>query len=455
MWWAFGAGVPDFEPLQLGSLNHACQPTKLNFMASIGNDRKLPYYQAPLSSGAMGQRPTFGLLFVYAIPLFGGILPLLDVQIGQFSAGGFLWVLLLVIGVYTVLIEKAFHRKSLFHLPCMPWLVFLSVVWLSLFWGSGMDRRQIQVAAQLSLPVFIGLMSSMFVTNERQLKFFLRLFMWAMLLSLMCAGLRSLGALASEQPGLRPQAIKMSLYACVFLAATPPHLLWAVAGWGVCTAIAVFTGSRLATFTMLSLPIVHPLYRGQWLIRSIIIASTIGVGLWIFYTPAFQARFFIKGSGTVTDILEGDFNTAGRLNAWALLWEEVCEHPWIGQGAGSSMVFLQDNEKLTGMKHPHNDYLRITFETGAIGFSCFVFALAWQTWSVGRRTTATSGVLRHAYAAAFLGWCVLVMMSVTDNILIFTIQFMAPLFAITGAAYGVAYHMQQQEMQAERSTDAF
>jgi len=46
--------------------------------------------------------------------------------------------------------------------------------------------------------------------------------------------------------------------------------------------------------------------------------------------------------------------------------------------------------------------------------------------------------VRYAFAAALLGWFVFLISACTDNPLIYAVWFTNPLFALMGAAYGVA-----------------
>jgi O-antigen ligase len=166
--------------------------------------------------------------------------------------------------------------------------------------------------------------------------------------------------------------------------------------------------------------------------------AALAIGTWIFYTPMFQARFFYRGSGTLADVLRGDFDTSGRFEAWPVLWEEAFKRPLLGSGVGSSMVFLESGQSGLTMTHPHNDYLRIAFEVGFIGLACFVVVLVWQVFELSRRIRNSSGLVRNTFAMALMGWFVFAIMALTDNIIIYTVHYMVPLFALMGAAYGVA-----------------
>ena len=95
----------------------------------------------------------------------------------------------------------------------------------------------------------------------------------------------------------------------------------------------------MATATLLVIPVFNPFYRG-YLWRAGLILGITAVGLALFFTPGFQERFFYSGSGTLSDVAEGNFNEGGRFVAWPLIWKEAWQNPVLGAGIGSVPRFV-------------------------------------------------------------------------------------------------------------------
>jgi O-antigen ligase len=210
-----------------------------------------------------------------------------------------------------------------------------------------------------------------------------------------------------------------------------------VIGWLTCLALVASTGARLATAILLVVPVLHPRFKGR-LARVVAIAAVAGLGLAIFYTSTFQQRFFHSGTGTLSQLVEGDIRDSGRFAAWDQVWEAAREQPILGAGVGSAYRFVPT--VWTGMNHVHNEYLRVVFEFGFVGLAIFVGVLLWQYGDLRRRITRSEGVTRCAFVASLLGLYVLVIASITGNVISTNLLFMNPLFALMGAAYGVAGH---------------
>ena len=126
------------------------------------------------------------------------------------------------------------------------------------------------------------------------------------------------------------------------------------------------------------------------------------------------------------NILAG-LGTTNRGAAWAYILENLPEGTnWWGQGAGHSS-FLAD--ELFGIHHPHNEYLRIFFDFGWIGFTLFLagsfamFLALLVTWRSTRTELSLAGLLSIVVVA---------LMAVTDNPIVF-IYVMLPVALLVSA----------------------
>jgi O-antigen ligase len=133
------------------------------------------------------------------------------------------------------------------------------------------------------------------------------------------------------------------------------------------------------------------------------------------------AQFFGEDS-----ILAG-IGTTNRGAAWAHILDNLPEGTnWWGQGAGHSS-FLVD--ELLGIHHPHNEYLRIYFDFGWVGFTLFLagslamfIAVLWH-WKRSQSGLTLAGMLSIVVVA---------LMAVTDNPIVF-IYVMLPIAVLLSA----------------------
>ena len=168
-------------------------------------------------------------------------------------------------------------------------------------------------------------------------------------------------------------------------------------------------------------------------IRSAFLVCLLGIGL--FFTPVFQSRFFPSGEGDLGQVAEGDYNDAGRREVWASVWEESKHHILLGAGVGESDIFVSSRFKYIGKVH--NDYLRIFFEFGLVGFILFLILVSTQMIQLFRMVRREKASENAASAAAFLAMCSWLLLSYTDNGILYGVHFTHLIFAIIGAAYGL------------------
>jgi O-antigen ligase len=233
----------------------------------------------------------------------------------------------------------------------------------------------------------------------------------------------------------RPMALAAVLVGCVFLSG--PMSLKAVAGWGLCLLLTAVTGSRMATAALVLAPIFRPAQRAfRW--KVVAICVSVVIGLLLLCTPMFRMRAPITGSEGAGHLFLEKVNSSGRFEAWPLILEKAWENPLLGAGVESAATFVPT--VWPRMQSPHNDYLRIGFEFGIVGLALFLNAVVWQLWDLRRHIARSQGILQQAFAASWLAWMMFLVAACTDNPVGYSLRYMNPLFALLGAAYGVAWH---------------
>jgi hypothetical protein len=79
-----------------------------------------------------------------------------------------------------------------------------------------------------------------------------------------------------------------------------------------------------------------------------------------------------------------------------------------------------------------------------VGLALFAMAMTWQLVTLRRQISlAESSHVRETFAAAWMGFCAMLLTCATDNTLIYHVYYNNPLFVLVGAAYGVAWAERQ------------
>jgi|GEM_PF-1154225 len=381
-------------------------------------------------------RPRLGQIYVWSVPLAAAAGGLKGIRLFGLEYTGYLWLAYFVAGWFLLLAELAVRRDTRPTMPSGRWLIWLTVVWGSFAWG---DRgwRNVQDALQLSLPILVGVLASIYIRRAADLQPLLRNcgIATAGIAALFVAEKLGIVAVTGLVSDIRACALTLALYGAFFLAAIPDRWFWPLVGWAGCIMLTFVTGGRMATLALLAVPVLHPRLKSTT-IRFGAIAVFLAMGIGLFYTPVFQKRFFYEGKGTLSQVMRGEFLGAGRFEAWPLIYSEAENKPWLGYGVGTTRGFVPTVWE--DMTLPHNDYLRIAFELGILGLSIYLLATFSQMISLGREMSRTKGIVRYAFAATLLGWFVFLISACTDNPLTYAVWFTNPLFALMGAAYGVA-----------------
>ena len=146
-------------------------------------------------------------------------------------------------------------------------------------------------------------------------------------------------------------------------------------------------------------------------------------------TPAFRTRFFFNEEATLTDVvtLSDQLNTAGRRELWPELVKRCSPAAMTGLGISSSNAL---SVKLSGLDHPHNEYLRVYCDEGWIGSILIWSFFAWATVRSWRGALEGQDTSLHAAAGQLT--LALLLFAITDNPLDYTALFMAPMAVILG-----------------------
>jgi O-antigen ligase len=380
--------------------------------------------------------------YVLATPVLAGI-STVDFHIGSFNYTGYLWAALIPIGLLLLAVNRLSGADPGGIMPCWPWLLWCGYVFTSLLFCEELGRRNVQEAFQLCMPIVVGLVAASAIRTQAQLRQLTAAFGVGLLFLAVYTAAYVTERYDMEWMSihLRSATLTVMLIGIVFLAAFPRRKILPLAVWGVCIAITAVTSSRMATGGLMMAPLIHPLFRHKfWKLTA---AVGIGaLGLTLFYTETFQEHFFDGGKGTLSEVFSGDMADFGRWDTWVHIWDRSWERPLFGYGVGTAFDYIP--QIWLDTNHIHNDYLRIFFELGLVGLALFAMAMTWQLVTLRRQISlAESSHVRETFAAAWMGFCAMLLTCATDNTLIYHVYYNNPLFVLVGAAYGVAWAERQ------------
>jgi O-antigen ligase len=128
-------------------------------------------------------------------------------------------------------------------------------------------------------------------------------------------------------------------------------------------------------------------------------------------------------------------NVSGRSNIWSEVTNSAMNAPIVGQGVGSS---IDAASKVSGVGHPHNDYLRVWHDHGFVGLGLWGAAFVAMLVVLLRivvRSDWRSDPSAPTHLAALLALTGLLIACTTDNAIIYPFV-VAPVGVLVGAGLG-------------------
>ena len=298
----------------------------------------------------------------------------------------------------------------------VPWVIMVTAYLIVSDAPNALQRSMMMLC-----PIVVGMSVSTCTVNEKTLQSFDKASKY-MAVVFICVVLFKTGILvAGELPevtGLAAEVMTGSLLCCIFAAnyafGRDRDLFW----WASLALIPVIAVTRMGILaTGISLPLtLAPLH---YLKRFIFIFLIVIAGLFVFSTERVQQKMFYGGKGgTIQDVRLDNprLATSGRTYMWNAMEYEISKEPWFGHGANSVEHFLRRLQGPAALTHPHNDWLRLTYEYGYIGAVLYGLTLLMQlvhAWRHGRKSSGDSRTLFYAGASSFL---IFSLFMLTDNI---------------------------------------
>lgn len=374
-----------------------------------------------------GVRVKLSLYYVLSVPYVAGLAAFGGPDLGGFRLTGWVFAIMLAAAPVIFIFDPRPIRS-----PIQFWIPWTLIVVVSLAWSSDIDLKAVQDVCQIITPFVIAPVASLAVSNPAELRALLRSFQHCLVILLVAL---TVNLAFGVTVVARPMAMTAAMVGCVFLAQIRERRLYAILGWSGCLLVSASTGSRMATFVILLEWLILPGYR-RFPTRVLAAGAMAILAAALFYTPLYQHRFFLEDQGTLGDVAEGDFFDSGRFEAWEALWPHVADHPFLGSGANSSAHIVRSVWE--NVSHPHNDYLRILLDQGAVGLSFFLFGVVGQIASLWSRSRYRRGEFAGVRSAASMGILVMLVLATTDNPIVYGVWFMHPLFVLVGTSYSRA-----------------
>ncbi len=217
-------------------------------------------------------------------------------------------------------------------------------------------------------------------------------------------------------------------------------LVPALVGFAAVLATASRTASAIGLLSFAGVVAVLAPSRPRRAAAGLVVLSlALGAGAaLVAFAPPFHARFF--SGDTRLHVAGYAVNVSGRAAFWRVMVRSASERPLAGHGLGSSQrVMAAEFFDSDNIRHPHNDYLRVWHDLGAVGLALAAgslllwLAALFRGWRAAARSGAPS---RAVQLAALLTLVELMLAMITDNVLIYPF-FMGAAGIVAGTAFGL------------------
>jgi hypothetical protein len=177
----------------------------------------------------------------------------------------------------------------------------------------------------------------------------------------------------------------------------------------------------------------------SWKKKAIIALAVIVGGLCLFYTGPVQENLFRNGYGTPAQLFSFDphiLKSSGRLSVWPEFLAGI-NNIWTGDGATSSAAFGE--AAFRAWTHPHNEYIRILFDYGIVGFILLGFPALWMLITLSGKAMRhrDNPSMRWLYSVCVNGFFAMLLLGITGNVLMYISYIGNMLFAIIGCTYAI------------------
>jgi O-antigen ligase len=273
----------------------------------------------------------------------------------------------------------AIVESGKFRTPILPHLIMVFfVVWVSLtyFWTINADETVTEIISYVQLIAMVFLIWAEAPKPEHQ-KQLMRAYIIGATILAIATILQNQGSAVGVRQGafnMNPNdiglRIVLSVPMALYLSAVDKSSIW---GWFYRAAVVAtacgmfFTASRGAFVAFIAALLMIPLTLKSWTPKqkmATVVLLVIGSLVAIRIIPQ---RAWTRLGSTETEITEGTMDA--RTVIWQAGLEVYADHPFLGIGAGSFPMAVE--QKTATAWAPHNTFLSVLVELGAVGFCIF------------------------------------------------------------------------------------
>jgi len=373
--------------------------------------------------------------FIYLIALNTVIAGLGGLKVFGFAFHGWSWIISLFISLFLF-----FGGKGRAHTLIYIW--FPWIVWV-LIKTDFSDLLSIQRCLLLLTPiiVFFATIKSHYIKIRHIKNAYLMVFGGSWLVCLIYSLCVVLQVSINKKYGGAGQAMTFELIAIAALGYIRINKIVGFLGFITSLIYCVIFDARIE---VLAIILISSVAFPGFAKRRKIILFILGFFLAgaIFYSSPVQREIFWKGEGTICDLFS--FNpkivkSSGRLTNWPVYFQGI-KNIWIGEGCGSSMDYGLKTFRSKKWSHPHNEFIRVIFEFGIIGFILLILPFSY-IFSKLTVINKKKGIERKSKELEWVGFVSrygllsLFLISLTDNVLLYGAFFGNLLFVTIGANF--------------------
>jgi O-antigen ligase len=355
-----------------------------------------------------------------------------------FRACGWVWIITCLVSILLILLRR---RRSLIF-PYMMWIPFFIYI---AFRSDFTYRPDVQRFFILLTPILTGIaISTLRIRNLETLRKAFYAILFITFLNYIAACVQS-GSIKGFSSWNVPQGFCMTLVLTAIVGIVDwsygnrRGLICLVASWLIC----LFTVSRMPILLIPFMVIIGPSNLSKS-IRLLLVSCIIAVSFYSFFNlTSFRELIFrenMVATGQLDDVLELDknvVNSSGRLWVWPYYFNAIKKRPIFGYGGTASSIF--GKEKLKWASHPHNEYIRLFFDYGLVGFLLYAIPYGLLLKTCYKRFLHVSSEIKWLYAVGAGGLLGGIILGITGNVLMYVAWYGNLLFATIGVAFRL-YH---------------
>lgn len=378
--------------------------------------------------------------FLWSIPLGACVATIGGFTVSGKMFRGYVWSAQWAVAILAVLVLRSRGTKYPI-LAWMPWIVWILI-------RCPLNFVAVQRTAMLLLSPIAAVAAAKACTKDSDIKFLLGSLTSVVLfvgVVVICDSFVMMPFAHLQRPAaIMILCMGAAYYAPgVYKGLPKPTVLWL---W--CVAVCAISNGRTVTaitiMTLMMCPHKIGVYKRLGAVSLVVVLA-----LGVFSLPNMRTKMSLSQNASLAEVIRGEerLNTSGRLNAWELYIYEAMKEPLFGLGGNSSGEYGKFNiGSLDSWHHPHNEYIRILFEYGAIGLLCFLGAHFYFVLNILKTLRQTQRpAVREALMLSLAGITMFSFLCLTENVLLYATFFGMFLFGIMGGAYGLSGTSRQYE----------